>query len=296
MTNGKGIAKISFDLNIDRETVIPPFSSKVSRSIVIKLLGGDNRIFTYSKYKPYICSPIFYNGRPLIRYYDGRFKPDNEQYDNILKLYPSKDYKFTLTTLDTNIISFLLASEMNDIELFNSRLTITSMKFTITTWSNLLFEENEFIMRLVTPALLQLPKKWGNMKRDGNVLFPLPSLLLWSVIQHWNLYAPNDLKIDGCKRLAVYSNFSMVEMDYNLRPVTIVYNNLSRPKGIKGWIRWNIKSYDKTLDMQLRRILAYAQYIGVGRSRSIGFGMIDIIKKSTDEYCSKDSNNNDNSC
>ncbi|MEM4310218.1 MAG: CRISPR-associated endoribonuclease Cas6 [Candidatus Nitrosocaldus sp.] len=275
--NDGTIARIMLRFTVDRDVLIPPFSSKISRSIIIKMIGEDNLIFTDDKYKPYTFSPVLVEGKPLIRSMevdgDDVFNPTTN-----LKLYKGKEYSFLITTIGHYMVTSIINST-KEINLFDSIFSITSMEFTLTTFNNLMFNDDEFIMRLLTPALLQLPKKWGDRKRDGNFLFPVPSLLLWSPAQHWNRYAPDDLKIESCKRLAVYSNFSMLEMDYNLRPTTVIYNEVSRPKGITGWVRWHIDDFDKEMAIQLRRILAYTQYMGVGRSRSIGFGMVELIPK-----------------
>ncbi len=270
------IVKIKIRFTVDRDIVIPPYSSKTGRSIMIIMLGKDNPIFTYGMYKPYVVSPIFINDKPLIRKIEGEEVLDPS---NNLMLNRNKEYSFYLTVIGHDIIPSIINNR--EIKLFDSNFSIVGIDFTLTTFNNLMFTSNDFIMRFITPALLQLPKKWGNKKRAGNFLFPVPSLMLWSIMQHWNRYAPNDLKIDSCKRLAVYSNFSMIEMDYNIKPITVVYNKVNRPKGITGWVRWHIDDSDGMLTTQLKRILAYAQYMGVGRSRSIGFGIIELIPKSS---------------
>ncbi len=276
MINNSSIARIRLRFTVDRDVLIPPFSSKISRSIIIKMIGDDNPLLINDRYKPYVFSTVMIDGRPLIRSMD----PDKDVFDPTtnLKLHKGKEYSFSITTIGHDILTVLLAAN-KEVKLFDCNFSIIGMDMTLTTFNNLMFTDSDFIMRFITPALLQFPKKWGDMKRAGNFLFPIPSLLLWSPAQHWNRYAPDDLKIESCKRLAVYSNFSMLEMDYNLRPTTVIYNEVSRPKGITGWVRWHIDDFDEEMAIQLRRILAYTQYMGVGRSRSIGFGMVELIPK-----------------
>ncbi|MCS6768756.1 MAG: CRISPR-associated endoribonuclease Cas6 [Candidatus Nitrosocaldus sp.] len=273
MLSDESIVRIKFRLSVDRELEIPPFSSKVSRTIVLSMVG-DKPVLDGDRYKSYTISPLLVNNRPLIRVVDATVS--DKAYN--LRLYPSNEYSFYVSAIGSDMITAILSGK-KDIQLFNGTFTISGIELTATTFHTISLEKgDDIIIRFVTPALLQLPRKWGERKRAGNFLFPVPSLLIWSVAQHWNRYAPQDLKIESCKRLAVYSNFAMLEMDYSLRPLAVVYNEVSRPKGITGWVRWHIDDFDEGLAVQLRRILAYAQYFGVGRSRSIGFGMVDIVR------------------
>jgi CRISPR-associated endoribonuclease Cas6 len=75
-----------------------------------------------------------------------------------------------------------------------------------------------------------------------------------------------------------------MEVDYNLRPVTVYYDKLRRPRGIMGWIVYQVRRKRKGRTYrELMKLLEYARYIGVGRSRATGFGQV-LVSFDSDGY------------
>ncbi|GIU72555.1 MAG: hypothetical protein KatS3mg003_2034 [Candidatus Nitrosocaldaceae archaeon] len=262
ISKGSNIARAKIRFRVKDDIIIPPFSSKISRSIVIKALGDIS--FNY-KYKPYVITPIFRNDKPLIK----------SIYNNShIRLFKDKDYHFYFTALDVGLVTKVI--ENSSIYLYNTEFNITDYELEVKTFGSLMIDSDKINIRFITPLLLQLPTKWSGIKRSRNFLLPVPSLMLWSIANHWNNFAPEELKIENCKRLVVFSNYSMLEFDYRLRPLTVVYDDKRTPTGIIGWIKFSINSNDDKYKNYLKRLLAYANYFGLGRSRAIGFGMVNV--------------------
>ena len=133
----------------------------------------------------------------------------------------------------------------------------------------------------ITPAILSskllLPPSMKEKFKDINVGFStLPSVGL--IVAHaYNLYC----NVIGKKeienkafKLAVLANALSRVIGYNLIPVTTGISKNRKPRGVIGWIKFDIP-YEK-LKRRVLKYLIVASYLGIGRSRGIGFGEIKI--------------------
>jgi len=144
-----------------------------------------------------------------------------------------------------------------------------------------------------SPAILSskllLPPSAKERFEDIDVGFsPLPSVGLISA-HAYNIYC----NVIGKKeienrafKLGVLSNALSRVVGYNLRPVTAVIGEDSkgRPRytrGVVGWIKFDIP-YEK-LKISMLKYLIVASYLGIGRSRGIGFGEIEVSFRPREE-------------
>ena len=120
---------------------------------------------------------------------------------------------------------------------------------------------------------------------------PLPSVGL--IVAHaYNIYC----NVIGKKeienrafKLGVLGNALSRVVGYNLRPVTAVIGEDSKGKprnsrGVVGWIKFDIP-YEK-LKRRVLKYLIVASYLGIGRSRGIGFGEIEVSFRPREEKAS----------
>ena len=73
------------------------------------------------------------------------------------------------------------------------------------------------------------------------------------------------------------AEFLVAEEDYRIQPTTAVYSGGEKPRlarGVTGRITMRI--LEKRMAETLPRLLALAQALGLGRSRSIGFGEVTL--------------------
>ncbi len=264
------IIRLKVTFEVDRDTIIPPFSSKVSRSIISILCPRlEPLLNSKSPFKPLSVSPVFLKGRPLLKY--GRE-------GSHLILFPGNVYSFYMTLTGKkygDLLSDLSSSE--SLELFGSSFKLRGTSALVQGFDRVIIEDGEYYkIRFLTPTILTLPASMSKYGHERHLLFPHAFLIFYSLVRHWNLYAPRELMFFDPYRLASYAYYNFMEVDYSIRPKTVVYDGRRRPRGFVGWAVFRKVQKRARLDEMLRRLLAYADLIGVGRSRSIGFGMVKV--------------------
>mgnify|MGYP000442143512 CR=1 FL=1 len=262
---------------LDRDTIVPPFTSKVSRLVVLKMLNRAGfkdlveEIERPWRTKPYVFSVLFEGGRPLYKTGRDRGGP--------LSLRASREYSFEATVIgDLNALKVVRAlSEVGEVEAFNGRVSLLHIEAETKGFEELgaKVPVGHVKMEFLTPALLQLPlpERLRGKIKARHVLFPLPSLIVYSLARHWNLFAPEGEKIINEGPLSARSNFILMEVDYNIRPTTAVYDERRRPRGITGWVLYKLNPVGRKYVDTLLKLLDYSNYVGVGRSRTAGFGL-----------------------
>ena len=98
-----------------------------------------------------------------------------------------------------------------------------------------------------------------------------------SLVLYWNKYAPRELKFRDGYRLCRLGDVLLAETGYNVRPVTVVYGKGGRViehRGFVGWIKYRV--VEEWFAKRIAPLLRLAELVGVGRSRSIGFGHVIV--------------------
>ncbi|GIU72001.1 MAG: CRISPR-associated endoribonuclease Cas6 [Candidatus Nitrosocaldaceae archaeon] len=268
----KVILQARFRFNVDRDIIIPPFSPKVSKILLHSISELYSNIYSSNiSFKPLSISPILSDDKPLLKY---------GITDRPLILYANKQYSFITTLIlnENDTFNDMLDLSNNSIKLFNSTATIDSINITIRRFDNIKLDiSNGFVkMVFVSPILIQLPS-YGRFKRGRHLLFPIPSIMMRSLIDHWNTYAPIQLRVKNPIYASLYSNYMLVEVDHYIKPVTVVYDKRRKPRGFIGWTVYKVVKSRSKYNNVIQRLLAYSNYIGIGRSRSTGFGNVNTF-------------------
>ena len=134
--------------------------------------------------------------------------------------------------------------------------------------------------KLMTPPPLTGSKLISSIK-SGYRLLPTPSYILSAACREWLGIVKNE-KVEG--HIAPYvvgriSDIAVHEIDANIKPVTVVYgkNEKGKPRlvrGVIGYIAYKLES--KKLEKVVDKLLAFTTRVGLGKSRSIGFGEVEI--------------------
>lgn len=260
--------------------VVPPFTSKVSKTILIQLLGDASLLSGLREpggilRKPLVVSPVLKGGKPL-------FKVAGQ--DGFLVLRAGTRYSFKVSAIGEQAVGQVLSALMSrlsdnpDLKLFNTSISILGVDVILRDMAELgLPDAGAYRVVFRTPTMLQFPRPWRwRFKKVRYCLLPHPHLIVWSLARHWNSLAPLSLRLDAWK-LSCYANYALVEVDYDLKPVTAIYEKpASGPRGFVGWALFEHRKGNEKLDRRLRTLLDYANYVGVGKSRSIGFGMVSV--------------------
>ena len=260
-----------------RDIVVPPYTSKLSRTIIIKALEKQgfsevaNEIKTPWKTKPYVFTVVFQNNKPL-------FKTAKSPSPKPLVLKANEEYFFKVTTIgfQRSLRMVQAISNIPEVIVYNSEVVLVGVEAETVNFKSLKVKPNYNYVKLefITPTLLQLPKprKIKEKIKLRHMLFPLPMLITYSLAKHWNLHAPDQEKISNIEKLAKISNYILQEENYNLKPTTAIYDEKRKPRGITGWTIYKINNISKKYTETILKLLNYANYIGIGRSRTIGFG------------------------
>jgi CRISPR-associated endoribonuclease Cas6 len=269
------------------DVVLPPLSSKVVK-FVVDVRGGRVGELSRSSmpFKPLSISPLFLDGSPLISFRVSG-PPLSVRGGTLLTTYVSvvfNDYGLVdeLTSLegvyDTPYGRFRFnvdALEVVDVRALSLGLT----KF--------------FRVDFITPTILtskyMLPptlKSRSKSLPEKHRLVPQPSLIFSYLLRLWNsIVSPEEKIPNTCAsdweayKLGRLSDIALVEVNYRLRPTSVVIGKDSKgrlriAKGFKGWVTYECLS-SKLLQVY-DKLLALATYLGIGRSRGIGLGLIKV--------------------
>jgi CRISPR-associated endoribonuclease Cas6 len=263
------------------DIIIPPFSSKVSRTIFMKIFHEKIEKIVNERlaFKSIIFTPVYWiEGERFL------FKSNDS--NKILILKKNNKYCFYITMIRSydEIFSFIQDFNLgSELELFNGKIVIENLSLEFKTFENIKIEDKELIkINFRTPVLISFPKGWIKLNKKIPIrhsLFPIPSFMIHGLAEHWNIHAPDDLKIPNMAKLRAYSNYSLVEQDYDVKPITVIYDEKREPRGFIGWVLYKHRKLNQELDNHIIRLLDYANYVGIGRSRSIGFGVVKVEPK-----------------
>jgi len=137
----------------------------------------------------------------------------------------------------------------------------------------------KFVVRFLTPMLLPVPgrglllRELG-LRRRYKLLPDLPLAL--ALLAH-------DLRLRGVldanpRRVRKWADVALAEVDYRVRPVTALYTvkdgGPAVERGFVGYVSYEL--LDPSGRELLSKLLAFAQRLGLGKSRSIGFGHVEV--------------------
>jgi CRISPR-associated endoribonuclease Cas6 len=245
------IYKYLFNVRVNHDVVIPPFSSKVSRTLLTLVSPlYKEMIEDKSPLKPFRVTVLKDSGVSVM---GGTLKMD-------------KIYSFSFTTLKEDFS--ILQNPSLKTELWGTEFQMELSRVEAVSS----FEPSDkkfFHVKFKTPTLLQPPRP---MKAKSNrfVLFPYSPFLVKSLHAHWNKYM-KPIKVGSYLRVL----YSLREINYSVSPISAQYGS-NKIRGFTGWATFELKARRGTnVRNGVDILLQYANYVGVGKSRSIGFGEVE---------------------
>ncbi|AHC52244.1 CRISPR-associated protein Cas6 [Sulfolobus acidocaldarius SUSAZ] len=257
------IYSMKFEVEPEHDVLIPPFTSKLGRQILVQMSKNYSEIVEDSRpYKPIRVSVIKDETGKLL------FSTGNKK----IVLKGKGKYYFTFSFMNAAFLEEILQNSQKVLTFWqtNFKVELTDVKIT----ENVEIEDAKlYKIIFLTPTLLQPLRPSIKRKKNRFILFPYPPYLISSIVRHWNFN--NDEKIYnvlGSKALYYFR-----EVDYRLRPITTYYGN--KPvRGFTGWTIYQLSARKNSkLRENIRKLLGYANYLGVGKSRAIGFGEVKVI-------------------
>lgn len=255
------------------DIIVQPYSGRVVRQILFKLASNLglkdflNILSSNAPFKPYSFTPLFLDGKPLYK------SPVDS---NPLILYADKKYRFSFSYILNNVDDIvLLKGFRGSVEIYGSKrvdLILNRINVIDESMMDLGLKYGDLIKIIfVTPTLLQLPKIRKMSKINRYMLFPIPSLIFYSLKHHWNNYAEEKIRLETWR-----TNYSLRVVDYFLKPRTVLYDKNIEIRGFTGYTIFQILSIGRNVLKKISKLLHYAMIINIGKSRSIGFGVTRI--------------------
>ncbi|ACP37665.1 CRISPR-associated protein Cas6 [Sulfolobus islandicus M.14.25] len=255
------IYTLTFRLKPSNDVIVPPFTSKLSRTLFLSFSPTYSKIIESKKpNKPLRITVVKDQGRPL--YSNGKSK---------VVLKAENTYTFIVNTLLEDVVKEVIKAESVNREIYNTSFHVELENVSVK--ENIMVEDARFYrVHFKTPTLLQPPRPRIKRKENRYVLFPYVPLLFYSTVSHWNTYMDKKIVgVTGSKTLYYFR-----EVNYRIRPMTAYYGNIPN-KGFVGWVVFELSARKGSkIRENVRRLLDYVNYFGVGKSRNIGFGEVEV--------------------
>ena len=248
------ITKILYTVHFDKDIISFLFSSKIAKTILLSKYPEFEKTFkSRQPFKNFVVSVLFRENKPLI-----------SSKNRKIVLKRNIPYRFYFTYIGEIPIEILKPWKC---KIFEANAVIRP-----------LYMKNEYIDKIrlrkspyykidfITPTLLKIPGE----KSSYYELYPNTYLVYHSIISHWNKYTSPELKIKINNIFEIWRKIRIIEQ--KIRVVKVTYDQ----KTFKAFIGNIIVKIDDSIIENISRIFAYANYIGIGKSRSIGFGQVNI--------------------
>jgi len=267
--------------------VVPGFSPKLVKTIIYMVpeLGLFRKLYeSRMRFKPFSITPVFSeDGKPLLGDRSHVVEPGSRLSFSISIAFsdPStiEGLGFDQRVVEPRAGQRMLVS-LDSVEI----VSIESLSIGL--------ERGKLVrLRFVSPVLLSsklmappLPHflKRVSKIRERYVLYPSSAHICSYLTKLWNkLFPDNPISRKVSDEWAAYymgrlCEVAMVPMDYRTKPVTVNYDRSRKPRGFVGWALYEIGDVGRKLIAKLDKILALANYLGLGKSRSIGFGTVRV--------------------
>lgn len=287
------VVRASYLVRALGDSVLPPLTSKVLKFVVDVRGGGVLAELVNSRrpFKPVMISQLFVDGRPLVSVsrrplavpggavlsasiaVAGGDVADPAVFESLAGVVKTRYGVFELSITDIEVASL-------------KHLSLDVAKY--------------FKLSFITPTILTakhmvpppLKHRSGTLP-ERHRLIPQPSFIFSYLLKLWNAIAAPEERIPGpaasdweAYKLGRLADVTLVEVDYSIRPVTVVIGRDSKgrlrtARGFTGWVIY--ESLSRKLLPIYGKLLALANYLGVGRSRGVGLGMVRALPVSPRE-------------
>ncbi len=276
------------------DVIAPPFTSKLVRSSLLSCgLDYLEKLGSRSlSYKRVFISPILVGGKPI-------YKRFNNKSNAFIVLRQGREYSAffsamvgeeELENLLDRLDEYVVETPYGHIRLIIKGIKITSLRELDISLGEV------FKVKFLTPTMLSnklmIPPKIRGIIRNSVIgmvrLLPSPSLLFSYLTILWNRNVIPDLILpkpgyntdEAAYKIGRIADIFMVEIDHDVETLTVLYDKKGdaerKIRGFVGWVLYRVAYKGGQLPRVLRKLLALANYMGVGRSRGIGMGMIRI--------------------
>lgn len=274
--------RIMLEFMPESTITIEGFTSIVSKTILKGIQDYEIEIsnFINNSLSNFTISPVMINNKPVYK-----FRDSGKKIPPVL-LYGGKTYTFYVSFLSEDAgyeLQELLNKHISTgwrLPLYNSNIFLTASRINSIDLNELSVElTGDFRIDFMTPTQFTIKPPIPTTK-SWLRLFPLSHTLIASIASHWNKHVPDEMKIDT-KNISKIAYSYIHEAGYYLRPVTVtILKENNHKRIIRGFVGWCVYKVDEKLSPEeqkiISKLLAYAEFIGVGNGKEIGLGMIKV--------------------
>ncbi|HWQ16764.1 MAG TPA: CRISPR system precrRNA processing endoribonuclease RAMP protein Cas6 [Sulfolobales archaeon] len=293
---GDFLVNIYLSLTPVHDVILPPLSSKVIKNLIdsgsfLKGLGALSS--SKDHYKPFFVSCLYRaDGERLYRVHSKR---------NVNTLLTARGGEHLMARVSAvvprEVIGDLLSIGRGGFETSYGPFNVTLDKIEVIDLRELRLDLSKGLVmtfktpvilspKIILPPLKKIMDKYGKMK-IGHSTLPVPGLIFAHALRLWNRAVPEDLRLTRPNdkddiysyRVAVMGTALTEVIGYKTWTETVILGKnekgvLRKARGFRGYIVMNIRH--KITRKAMERALALAKYLGIGRSRGIGLGEIEI--------------------
>lgn len=265
------------------DTVLPPITSKVVKYIVLEAGAPSLRSPLEARHqgaRPASISMLYRGARPLYQRWSrgSAAKP--------LTAKKGEPLEARIALLADSLDPALEASSIEGVhETPYGRYRVTLLSAEAKHLAHLCTEPPQPVLaiRAKTPVIIAaklLQPSPRHRAAPGHRLLPTPGTVVAQLVKQWNTLAPESLRIPGSHAShGLRAELAMTELDYRLEPETVLIGKTAAgtPRLARGWRGWILyRVWSRRLAETIAKPAALANALGLGRSRGIGLGDVEI--------------------
>ncbi len=253
-----------------RDCFLPPFTSKVTRTAFYHLTGVVPRMRRMASF-----SVLFRDGKPLYRLYEDRWSEplrarEGERLRARVSMLVARPPEPPTRSVTFQFGAAEMVAGVESVEIAQ----LKEAKLEV---------PRKFVVRFLTPTLLPVPGRGPLLKALGlrrryRLLPDLPLAL--ALLAHDFRLMGLDLVKRSPRGVYEWGLRAIAELDYEVRPVTVLYSVRDgvpvTERGFVGYLSCELLDPLSSAAEELGVLLGYAQRFGLGKSRSVGFGHVEV--------------------
>ncbi len=281
------IVRITLGFTPLHDVVAPPYTSKITKFYVeSKGLFRDIRN-ARGGFKGFFLSVLHHYGKPVFKVVGSR---------RLVVLRRGATYTANISAMcREEHIESVLGLEAESLKTPYGAFLIEPLETSLTRLESLGRDlDAAFKINLITPTILStkimMPPTFKARRRVGNMykLLPSASYIFAYLSKLWNtnvdprlaLPKPGSDELWAPYKVGRVADLILAEVNFDLKPITIPYDkrngDFRKIRGVIGWIHYKVL-HSKPMTV-LSKLLALAEYMGLGKSRGIGMGEIRVSR------------------
>ncbi len=295
--DGEGVvALIQLSLTPEADMILPPFTSRTLKSLAgnAGCLEPVWRLYNSTrKYKP-VTFRVLETDRGTPLYKKARNNSEGSTGNGVITIKGGSTYYATIALYARSMASIAIAgcNEMVDVGYGRFHLALKSLEIkTLDTLGRDDYERIKLEVRTpltITTKIMSPPVKPDSQlaklldaTREAYRLMPTPAYLAAQAARQWlgivrELDPKHETLPYAIGRLA---DIMVAEVHYNLKPVTALYgrDESGKERHVRGVIGTVVlEPVNDRIKYAISRLLEFSSYMGLGKSRSMGFGEVRI--------------------